>query len=196
MHVVETHVRHNSVVAVGSGPLVNYCIEDIGARLKDKSLENVAVIATNDVAASEASFHGVPQTTLAQCQKHVDLYIEQADEVDCACGELPYVAGRVAEPIQPALHQMRGMAAVAAETVVVLDDIGYVFGGGSGTLFCVVSIMFLVCLLVCFTTFTHHTLHKHTTHYTKHKTPPQVCQGASRWGVACVYTSRRVGGDC
>lgn len=126
MHVVETHIRSNSVVAVGSGPLVNYCIEDIGARLKEQSLTNVAVIATNDVAASEASFHGVPQTTLAQCEKHVDVYIEQADEVDCACGKLPFVAGRTTQPVQPALHRMRGIASVAAETVVVLDDIGCV----------------------------------------------------------------------
>lgn len=116
----------NSVIAVGSGPLINYIIDDIGARLKEQSLSNVAIIPTNDVAASEAAFHGVPQTTLAQCQRHVDVFIEQADEVDCACGELPFVAGRAAEPVQPSLHRMRVLAAAAEQTVVVLDDIGCV----------------------------------------------------------------------
>lgn len=126
MHVVDHHVTSNSVIAVGSGPLVTYIIDGIGARLKDQSLSNVAVIPTNDVAASEAAFHGVPQTTLAQCQRKIDVYIEQADEVDCACGELPFIAGRAAEPVQPSLLRMRVLAAAAAETVVVLDDIGCV----------------------------------------------------------------------
>lgn len=125
LHVVDHHVKSNSVIAVGSGPLVTYIIDDIGARLKDQALTNVSVIPTNDVAASEAAFHGVPQTTLAQ-QRRVDVYIEQADEVDCACGELPFVAGRAAEPVQPSLHRMRALASAAAETVVVLDDIGCV----------------------------------------------------------------------
>ncbi|KAG2441142.1 hypothetical protein HXX76_003994 [Chlamydomonas incerta] len=80
---VERFVKSNSVVALGSGEMVNLAIEEVGRRLSIGSLQNVVGVPACDVAAHEAAFHGVPLLPDARAAE-ATVALAEADQVDVA----------------------------------------------------------------------------------------------------------------
>ncbi|PNW80367.1 hypothetical protein CHLRE_07g314600v5 [Chlamydomonas reinhardtii] len=80
---VDRFVTSNSVVALGSGEMVNLAIEELGRRLAIGSLQNVVGVPACDVAAHEAAFHGVPLLPEAR-EAEATVALAEADMVDVA----------------------------------------------------------------------------------------------------------------
>ncbi|KAF8071139.1 RPI4 [Scenedesmus sp. PABB004] len=115
---VDQFVTSNSVIALGSGELVNLAIAHLGSCLLAGKLENVTVVPACTTAAHEAAFHGVPLTTLEEARR-VSLLLDQADQYDEAANAA--LKGIRAEPQQPELPRLR-QAIGAAERVVLLAE--------------------------------------------------------------------------
>jgi ribose 5-phosphate isomerase A len=82
-------------------------------------------VPSSDASASEAAFHGVPLTTLAEAGGVVDLLVDVASELDVGpSGGLSYIVGRGAsgtQVAQPCLPRLRALLAAARRCVVVAE---------------------------------------------------------------------------
>ena len=56
----------------------------------------------------------------------VDVAFEQVDEIVLQDPDLPFIAGRLAEPVQPNLLRMRELLAASKHNVVLVDSIDQV----------------------------------------------------------------------
>ncbi|KAA6420892.1 MAG: hypothetical protein FRX49_09033 [Trebouxia sp. A1-2] len=102
--LVQQHVHSNDVVGLGTGVL------------------GVRCIPASDVSASEAAFQGVPVTSLAE-HPVVDVMFEEVDEIVVQEPDLPFIAGRLAEPVQPNLLRMRALLSASKHKIVLIDGV-------------------------------------------------------------------------
>ena len=56
----------------------------------------------------------------------VDVAFEQVDEIVLQDPDLPFIAGRLAEPVQPNLLRMRELLAASKHNVVLVDSVDQV----------------------------------------------------------------------
>ena len=56
----------------------------------------------------------------------VDVVFEEVDEIVLQDSELPFIAGRLAEPVQPNLLRMRELLAASKCNVVLVDGVDQV----------------------------------------------------------------------
>ena len=61
-----------------------------------------------------------------QCHLQVDVVFEEVDEIVLQDPELPFIAGRLAEPVQPNLVRMRELLSASKYNVVLVDGDGQV----------------------------------------------------------------------
>ncbi|KAK9809023.1 hypothetical protein WJX72_008086 [[Myrmecia] bisecta] len=119
--VVDAYVRDGHVVGLGTGVMTNHAIQYLGQRLEEKSLQRVRAVPASDVSASEAAFHGVPQTDL-HAHPELDVMLMDVDEIDGTDPHLACIVGRQAEPQQPQLVRLRHCAAAAKQLVGLVES--------------------------------------------------------------------------
>ncbi|KAL0042633.1 hypothetical protein WJX79_005902 [Trebouxia sp. C0005] len=120
--LVQQHVHSNDVVGLGTGVLVNAVIECLAQKTTSGLLQGVRCIPASDVSASEAAFQGVPVTSLAE-HPVVDVMFEEVDEIVVQEPDLPFIAGRLAEPVQPNLLRMRALLSASKHKIVLIDGV-------------------------------------------------------------------------
>ncbi|CAD7699167.1 unnamed protein product [Ostreobium quekettii] len=118
VHVVDKYVRSGSVVALGTGQVTGNIFDYLKDCVDVKLLKDIKILPTSDVAASEAAFHGLPQTSIGETDE-VDVLFQEVDEIDTASGT--FISGRQAEPHQPQLMKARLAAKRAKEVVALLQ---------------------------------------------------------------------------
>ncbi|KAL3144416.1 hypothetical protein ABBQ32_004164 [Trebouxia sp. C0010 RCD-2024] len=123
--LVGKFVQSNSVVGLGTGVLVNAVIDCLAKKTSTGLLQNVRCIPASDVSASEAAFQGVTVSSLAE-HPTVDVVFEEVDEIVLQDPELPFIAGRLAEPVQPNLVRMRELLAASKCNVMLVDGVDQV----------------------------------------------------------------------
>ncbi|KAL0049748.1 hypothetical protein WJX82_009107 [Trebouxia sp. C0006] len=103
--LVQQHVHSNDVVGLGTGVLVNAVIECLAQKTTSGLLQA-----------------GVPVTSLAE-HPMVDVMFEEVDEIVVQEPDLPFIAGRLAEPVQPNLLRMRALLSASKHNIVLVDGI-------------------------------------------------------------------------
>lgn len=120
--LVGKYVQSNSIIGLGTGVMVNAVIECLAQKASSGDLQGVRCVPASDVSASEAAFQGVTVTNLAE-NPVVDVMFEEVDEIVLQDAGLPFVAGRLAEPVQPNLLRMRALLAASKCNVALVDGI-------------------------------------------------------------------------
>jgi ribose 5-phosphate isomerase A len=105
-------VRSGMVLGLGSGSTAAYAIDEIGRRLRDGALHDLAGIATSVASEARARSLDIPLTTLDR-RPRIDLTIDGADEVD--------PTRRLIKGAGGALLREKIVATASARLVIVID---------------------------------------------------------------------------
>lgn len=104
--IVDRFISNGNKVGIGSGPLVYSIVEELGAR-RGKGQLDVVMCPSCNAAASSGAFHGVPMTTLEQAGGLLDIFIEEADQMDVK--QNAFVKGVEQQPQQPNILAIRSL---------------------------------------------------------------------------------------
>jgi ribose 5-phosphate isomerase A len=105
-------VRSGMVLGLGSGSTAAYAIDEIGRRLHEGALRDLAGIPTSVASETRARSLGIPLTTLDR-QPRIDLTIDGADEVD--------PSRRLIKGAGGALLREKIVASASARLAIVID---------------------------------------------------------------------------
>lgn len=120
--MVDSYIRSCMTIGMGaSSKLCRSVISYVGEKLLQGTLKDIKAVPASSLAASEASFAGIPLTSLTEHPK-LEFAFDGADEVDNNIGTLPVIKGRRRSPVQPNLLLERKIAAAAEMYVVLVDD--------------------------------------------------------------------------
>ncbi|GFR47142.1 hypothetical protein Agub_g8832 [Astrephomene gubernaculifera] len=109
---VDRFVRNNTLLALGQGEMVNLVVAEVGRRLAEGSLQDVAGVPVCDMAAHEAAFHGLPLVPESRAGE-ASLLLADADQFDPAANAA--LLGCACEPQQPDVPRLLRAAAVPTE---------------------------------------------------------------------------------
>eukprot|EP00884_Botryococcus_braunii_P012304 jgi/Botrbrau1/21074/Bobra.0144s0073.1 len=122
--VLDSYVRSNSVLGIGSGPISAAVVERLAARLSDGQLKGVRCVPASDVAAVEAAVNALPLLDLDTVAQ-IDVTVLDVDQLHPHEGELAIIVGRRgegAEGPQPQLHRIPPLASKSLQLIALLQD--------------------------------------------------------------------------
>ncbi|UVC54261.1 ribose 5-phosphate epimerase [Theileria orientalis] len=82
---VDTYVKSNTIVALGTGRTSGFAVERLAELLKQEKLSNVLGVSTSNRTSEQASNLGIPLLTLdevVESDRLIDVAIDGADSVD------------------------------------------------------------------------------------------------------------------
>ncbi|GMH32711.1 hypothetical protein BSKO_00545 [Bryopsis sp. KO-2023] len=116
---VDTFVESGDIVGLGTGEMSKHVFEYIREQLDSSSLKDVKCMPTSDAAATEAAYHGLPQTAIGSEDK-VDVVFQEVDVMDPS--DCSFVSGWAKENQQPQIMRARLVLNKADECVALVDS--------------------------------------------------------------------------